>query len=340
MTWRDAHRSASGLAGREPCGVARLIGESGPMRDLKAEIPRVAASPFPVVIEGESGTGKELIARAIHEEGPRARAAFVPVNCAVLGDELFESELFGHAKGAFTGAAQHRKGLLELSSRGTVFLDEVAELTPRAQAKLLRVLQDGEIRRLGENRTQRLDLRVVAATNRPLDAEAAAGRFRKDLLYRLNVVALTAPALRERGADVAQLTVHYWKRLSAETGTRATLARETIAAFGEHPWPGNVRELQNVLANLTVSGPRYGAVGPDALPPAFRRAVAAERRPTLAEAREDLERTMVRDALGRHGSVSGAAGELGVTRQGLSKLMARLRVDRFDLGREPVAPSR
>ena len=208
MMWRDACRPPSERGGGEPRGVARLVGESGPMRELKAKIPRVAAAPFPVVVEGETGTGKELIARAIHEEGPRGRAVFVPVNCAVLGDELFESELFGHARGAFTGAGQDRKGLLELSSGGTVFLDEVAELTPRAQAKLLRVLQDGEVRRLGENRTQRLDLRVVAATNRPLDAEAAAGRFRRDLLYRLNVLAVTAPPLRDRGHDVARLADH------------------------------------------------------------------------------------------------------------------------------------
>ena len=218
--------------------------------ELRAEIPRVAAAPFPLVIEGESGTGKELVARAIHEEGPRGRAVFVPVNCAVLGDELCESELFGHARGAFTGASQDRKGLLELSSGGTVFLDEVAELTPRAQAKLLRVLQDGEIRRLGENRTQRLDLRVVAATNRPLDAEAAAGRFRSDLLYRLKVLRVTAPPLRDHGPDVARLTDHYWKDIAAAAGSRATLARETVAALAAHPWPGNVRELQNVLAKL------------------------------------------------------------------------------------------
>ena len=183
----------------------------------------------------------------------------------------------------------------------------MAELTPRAQAKLLRVLQDGEIRRLGENRTQRLDLRVVAATNRPLDDEAAAGRFRKDLLYRLGVVELTAPPLRERGPDVARLTDHYWKDIAAAAGSRATLARDTVAALAAHPWPGT----------------------------ALRRPVAAARRPTLAEAREDLERAMVRDALGRHGTVARAAGELGVTRQGLSKLMARLQVDRFDPGREP-----
>ena len=282
MMWRDAYQPSSGRGAGGPRGVARLVGESEPMRDLKAKIPRVAAAPFPVVIEGESGTGKELIARAIHEEGPRSRAFFVPVNCAVLGDELFESELFGHAKGAFTGAGQDRKGLLELSSGGTVFLDEVAELTPRAQAKLLRVLQDGEIRRLGESRTQRLDLRVVAATNRPLDAEAAAGRFRNDLLYRLNVVGLTAPPLRERGPDIGRLTVHYWKDIAAAAGSRATLARETVTGLAAHPWPGNVRELQNVLADLTVSAPRYGAIGPDALPVVFRR---DRRRRTASDAR-------------------------------------------------------
>ena len=208
MMWRDAYRPPSERGGDEPRGVARLVGESGPMRELKAKIPRVAAAPFPGVIKGETGTGKELIARAIHEEGPRGRAVFVPVNCAVLGDERFESELFGHARGAFTGAGQDRKELLELSSGGTVFLVEVAEMTLRAQAKLLRVLQDGEMRRLGENRIQRLDPRVVAATNRPLTAEAAAGRFRRDLLYRLSVLAVTAPPLRDRGQDVARLADH------------------------------------------------------------------------------------------------------------------------------------
>ena len=205
------------------------------------------------------------------------------------------------------------------------------------------MLQDGEIRRLGENRTQRLDLRVVAATNRPLDAEAAAGRFRKDLLDRLSVLAVTAPPLRDRGQNVARLAAHCWKDIAAAAGSRATLARETVAALGAHPWPGNVRELQNVLANLTVTGPRYGPVGPDAHPAAFRKTVAAERRPTLAEAREVLERTMVRDALGRHDrSVARAAGELGITRQGLSKLMVRLHVDRFDPSRSRAAegPSR
>ena len=334
VNWRAACQPSPGRAADRSRGVARLVGDSRPMRELKARIRRLAASPFPVVIHGESGTGKELIARAIHEEGPRGHAVFVPVNCAVLGDELFESELFGHAKGAFTSASRDRKGLLELSSGGTVFLDEVAELSPGAQAKLLRVLQDGEVRRLGENRTQWLDLRVVAATNRTLDAEAAAGRFRRDLLYRLKVLELTAPPLRDRTPDIPQLTAHYWDNMSAAAGSRASLARETVTALAAHPWPGNVRELQNVLANLTIAGPLDGPVGPDVLPAAIQREVAAQRRPTLAQAREELERAMVRDALGRHANISGAAGELGITRQGLSKLMARLRVDRLDPSRQ------
>ncbi len=340
MTWRDAYQSGRG--GGEPRGVARLVGDSPPMRDLKERIPRVAGAPFPVGDRGRVG----------HRQGadrpgdPRGGASPAPppswrstARCSVTS--CSRRSCSGHAKGAFTGAGQDRKGLLELSSGGTVLLDEVDELTPCAQAKLLRVLQDGEIRRLGENRTQRLDLRIVAATNRPLDAEAAEGRFRRDLRYRLNVVGLTAP-LRERGPDVARLAEHRWKGVAEAAGSRATLARETVAALAAHPWPGNVRELQNVLANLTATGPRYGPVRPDALPAAFRKGVPAERQPPLAEAREDLERAMVRDALGRHRSVARAAGELGVTRQGLSKLMARLDIDRFNPGRDHSAqmPSR
>ncbi|MCY4074230.1 MAG: sigma-54 dependent transcriptional regulator [Acidobacteria bacterium] len=332
MMWREA-------SGPTPRGVDRLVGESASMRALRERIPRIAASPFAVVVEGEPGTGKELIARAIHEEGPRSRGAFVPVNCAVLGDDLFESEMFGHARGAFTGALHERKGLLALSSGGTVFLDEVAELTPRAQAKLLRALQDGEVRRLGENRTERLDLRVVAATNRSLDDAVAAGRFRRDLLYRVEVVRVAAPPLRERRSDIPRLTEHYWKDVAAAAGSRARLAPETVAALRAHPWPGNVRELQNVLANLTLTAPRFGKVQPVHLPAAFRRPAPARLR-TLAAAREDLERSMVRDALERHRSVPAAAGELGLTRQGLSRMMARLEIDRADPAREPPGGGR
>ena len=318
-TWRDTRGS-----GPAPIGVARLIGDSEAMVALREAVGRAAAAPFPVLIEGESGTGKELVARALHEEGPRRDETFAAVNCATFSDDLIETELFGHAKGAFTGAVHSRRGLLEASSGGTVFLDEVGELSPRAQAKLLRTLQDGEIRKVGENVTRRLDLRVVAATNRTLTGEAAEGRFRRDLLYRLDVVHLHVPPLRDRGSDVARLAVHYWDRALVQTRGRARLARETMNALAAHGWPGNVRELQNVLAALAVAAPPHGEIGPELLPAAIRRA-AEEKRPTLAEARRAFDRAFVHDALARAGGRrSLAARELGVSRQGLAKLVTRL----------------
>ena len=318
-TWNDTPGR-----GRVAIGVARLIGDSEAMVALRDAVSRAAAAPFPVLIEGESGTGKELVARALHEEGPRRDETFAAVNCATFSDDLMETELFGHARGAFTGAHQSRRGLLEASSGGTVFLDEVGELSPRAQAKLLRTLQDGEIRKVGENVTRRLDLRVVAATNRTLAAEAAEGRFRHDLLYRLDVVHLQVPPLRDRGADIARLATYYWDRTLVQTRGRARLAPETMNALAAHEWPGNVRELQNVLAALAVAAPAHGEVGPRLLPAAIRRA-AEERRPTLAEARRAFDRTFVYDALTRSGGRrSPAARELGLSRQGLAKLVTRL----------------
>ncbi|MCY4638671.1 MAG: sigma 54-interacting transcriptional regulator [Acidobacteria bacterium] len=317
--WRDVRRTAGVLT-----GVARLMGDSAVMVALRDEVRRAAAAPFPVLIEGESGTGKELVARALHEEGPRRDETFAAVNCATFSDDLIETELFGHAKGAFTGAVQSRRGLLEASSGGTVFLDEVGELSPRAQAKLLRTLQDGEIRKVGENVTRRLDLRVVAATNRTLAGDPAEGRFRRDLLSRLDVVHLQVPPLRDRGSDVARLAVHYWDRTLMQTRGRARLARETMTALAAHEWPGNVRELQNVLAALAVAAPPHGEVGPDLLPAAIRRA-SQEERPTLAEARRAFDRRFVDEALVRAGGKrSLAARQLGVSRQGLAKLVVRL----------------
>lgn len=312
------------VGSRTQSGVARLLGDSEPMVALRSVVSRAAAAPFPVLIEGESGTGKELVARALHEEGPRRDETFSAVNCATFSDDLIETELFGHTKGAFTGAVQARRGLLEASSGGTVFLDEVGELSPRAQAKLLRTLQDGEIRKLGENVTRRLDLRVVAATNRTLAGEAAKGRFRRDLLYRLDVVHVEVPPLRDRGPDIERLATHYWGRALEQTRGRARLARETMTALNAHEWPGNVRELQNVMAALAVAAPAHGEVGPDLLPAAIRRA-AEEHRPTLAEARRAFDRAFVRAALVRAGGRrSRAARELGVSRQGLAKLVVRL----------------
>ena len=222
---------------------------------LRASVLRAARAPFPVLVEGESGSGKELVARGVHRFGPRRDRRICTVNCAALADDLLEAELFGHARGAFTGAIGERAGLFEEADGGTIFLDEVGELSPRAQAKLLRVLQDGEVRRVGENLPRRVDVRIVAATNRRLDEEVAANRFRADLRFRLDVVRIVVPPLRERASDIPALAAHFWTEAAARVGTSATLTSETLSALARYDWPGNVRELQNVIASLGRTRP-------------------------------------------------------------------------------------
>ena len=308
----------------------RLLGRSPEMATLRVSIERAAGAPYPILIEGETGTGKELVARALHQQGPRRARAFCAVNCAALTDELFEAELFGHSRGAFTGAVTDRAGLVEAANRGTLFLDEVGELSARAQAKLLRVVQEGEIRRVGENTVRRVDVQLLAATNRNLTEEAAAGRFRQDLLFRLAVICLSIPPLRERAGDVDLLVRHFWAVELDRAGKRATLAAQTLAALARYDWPGNVRELQNVTARLAVAAPRRGAVGPEALPAPIREH-AANSPETLAAARVAFERRFVRAALARTGGRPGAAAdELGLSRQGLTKLIKRLEIARAD----------
>ncbi len=311
--------------------VPALVGDSQAIEAVRQMVLRASAAPFAVLVEGESGSGKELVARAIHELGPRRGYRFCAVNCAALGEDLLEAELFGHAKGAFTGAVAGRAGLFEEADRGTLFLDEVSELSPRGQAKLLRAIQENEVRRLGENLPRRVDVRVVAASNRSLEAEVAAGRFRSDLRYRLDVLRIAVPPLRDRPEDVPRLAAHFWQQATARTGSRATLAPEAVAALARYDWPGNVRELQNVLASLAVAcGPR-GRVGPGALP-ARLAGVAARLGVRLDEARLSFERRFVRAALARAGGHRGrAAHALGVTRQGLAKLIKRLDIDPGDL---------
>jgi len=302
---------------------ADLVGVSEAIQLLRKAALRAAAVPFPVLIEGESGSGKELVARAIHRDSPRRARRFCALNCAALTDELLEAELFGHARGAFTGAVAERVGLFEEADGGTLFLDEVADLSPRAQAKLLRAVQDGEVRRIGENIARRVDARVVAATNRRLDAEVSSGAFRRDLFYRLNVVHIDVPPLRDRPEDIPALAAHFWQRSISRTGSRATLAPATLAALARYDWPGNVRELQNAMASLAVSAPRRGSIGPACLPSVVARAEAPGS--TLEQARRVFERRFVRAALARAGGHRGhAAASLGISRQGLSKLMARL----------------
>jgi DNA-binding NtrC family response regulator/tetratricopeptide (TPR) repeat protein len=305
-------------------GASELLGVTAVMAALRQAVARAAAAPFAVLVDGESGSGKELVARAIHRGSARRHKPFCALNCAALPDDLVEAELFGHTRGAFTGAAADRAGVFEEAHGGTLFLDEIGELTPRAQAKLLRVIQDGEIRRVGENLPRRVDVRIVSATNRALRQEVDAGTFRLDLLYRLDVVHITVPPLRERREDIAVLAAHFWRDAAQRVGSRATLGAATVAALARYDWPGNVRELQNVLAALAVRTPARGIVPPSALPPCFGDGGAADSW-SLDEARRTFELRFVRAALVRTGGHRGrAAAELGVTRQGLTKLMTRL----------------
>ena len=303
-----------------------LFGRSDAMDDLRGAVRRVAESPYPVLVTGESGSGKEPVARAIHWLSRRTSRSFGAVNCAALTDELVEAELFGCARGAFTGAVTERAGLFEAADQGTLFLDEVGELSTRAQAKLLRVLQDGEIRRIGENLPRRVDVRVVAATNRSLEADVSMGRFREDLLYLVDVLRIVVPPLRDRDDDVRLLAEHFWHRAQSVTVSRAVPARATLAALAGYHWSGNVHQRENAIASLVVRGPRRGVVGPSTLSACIVGDTGEVE--TLQHARVHFERRYVSGALARAGGRRGkAALALGVTRQGLTKLLKRLDLD-------------
>jgi DNA-binding NtrC family response regulator len=303
---------------------SELIGISTAIVEVRSAIDRAAAAPFAVLVEGESGTGKELVARALHRQGPRRERPFCTLNCAALPEDLVESELFGHSRGAFTGAVAERPGVFEEAHTGTLFLDEIGELSLRAQAKVLRTVQEGELRRVGENIARRIDVRLVAATNRDLRREVSAGRFRLDLLYRLDVIRLALPPLRDRRDDIPLLAEHFWHDATGRIGSRATLSLATLAQLARYDWPGNVRELQNVLAALAVRTPRRGVVQPSALPPNLN-AAGIERASRLDAARRTFDTQFIRAALARTGGHRArAARELGVTRQGLTKMMNRL----------------
>jgi DNA-binding NtrC family response regulator len=305
-------------------GVSELLGISAAIGEIRDAVERAALAPFPVVIVGESGCGKELVARALHRRSPRRDRPFSALNCAALPEDLLEAELFGHARGAFTGAVVDRPGVFEEAHAGTLLLDEVGELSPRAQAKLLRTIQEGEVRRLGENFSRRVDVRLVAATNRDLRQEVCAGRFREDLFYRLDVIRIAVPPLRDRREDVTVLAEIFWREAASRLGSQAVLAASTLAALARYDWPGNVRELQNVLAALAVRSPRRGVVPPTALPPHFDAAQPCGSW-RLVDARRTFDAQFVRAALARAGGHrERAAEELGVSRQGLSKLIARL----------------
>jgi transcriptional regulator with PAS, ATPase and Fis domain len=310
-----------------PTLSAEILGCSPAISALREAVARAAVTPFPVLVEGESGTGKELVARALHRLSPRRDRRFVAVNCAALTDELLEAELFGHTRGAFTGAVGPRTGLVEDAHGGSLFLDEVSELSVRAQAKLLRVLQEREVRRVGENTPRTVDVRVVAATNRTLSEAVRLASFRADLLFRLAVVRLSMPALRDRVEDIPLLAHAFWRSLSSQAAKRAVLGPDAIGALCRHDWPGNVRELQNAMAALVVIAPERGRLSARHVGQVLSASSAVNHPPSLPlhRARANVERSAVAGALARHGGRRTlAARELGMSRQGLTKAMKRL----------------
>jgi transcriptional regulator with PAS, ATPase and Fis domain len=291
------------------------------LRRALAQLDAAVDTDLPVVVSGETGTGKELFARALHDHGPRSAQPFVAVNCAAIADALFEAELFGHARGAFTGADRARPGLLARAEGGTLLLDEIGELPLARQATLLRVLETRRYRAVGSDDERPFDVRIVAATNRDLDASVADGSFRRDLLYRLRVLDIGVPALRDRTGDVELLVRHFL----AKAGSRATLAPAALEMLEAYTYPGNVRELLHVTQRLAAA--RVERVDVAHLPRAVRLGVApAPATPaTPARPSTDDERAEVETALSRtNGNISRAAVLLGLSRHGLKKRMLRL----------------
>jgi two-component system response regulator HydG len=312
------------LAGefRERYGLGNIIGRSAILRELLDRVVRVAPTDSTVLISGESGTGKELVARALHSASRRSQKPFVPVNCAAITETLLESELFGHAKGAFTGAVRARRGLFEEANGGTLFIDEVGETAPGFQSKLLRALQDGEIRRVGESAPIRVDVRVVAATNQDLKKAIAEKRFREDLFYRLNVVPLRLPPLRERTEDIPLLAAHFLARYNQRTAGRKTIAPEALAKLVAQPWPGNVRELENRIVQAAALSAGAEIRASDILLDESPPEPGGHR---LADAVEAAERQSIEAAIGRcDGDLGRVAVELGVSSTTLWRKMKRL----------------
>jgi Nif-specific regulatory protein len=308
---------------------ANMVGESVAMRQLYEQISQVARTNATALLRGESGTGKELVARAIHYNSPRAAMPFVKVNCAALPEPLFESELFGHERGAFTGAHSRKKGRFELAEGGTLFLDEIGELAPTTQAKLLRVLQFREFERLGGTQTLRTDVRIVTATNANMERAIQAGVFREDLYYRINIFTITLPALRDRRADIPALAEHFLGKLADEHQRRVgRISSGALDLLMQYSWPGNVRELENVIERAVVVCD--GVVIQEQHLPAALQEDAAPRgeRPTLARAVERLERQMVEEALRNEGgSIVAAARVLGTTERIVRYKARRLGID-------------
>jgi DNA-binding NtrC family response regulator len=320
--------------------IESIVGKSPQMLDVYKMVARVAPTFSTVLVVGESGTGKELVARAMHTHSPRASGPFVAVNCTALTESLLESELFGHAKGAFTGAVAPRRGLFEEAQGGTLFLDEIGDVGAKMQAQLLRVLQEGEIRRVGGSEAIKIDVRVVAATNKELEEEVKAGRFREDLYFRINVVTIRLPSLRERPTDIPLLTQHFLAKYAArERRADGGIAPEAMAALARYGWPGNVRELENVIERALALS-KDGVILVSDLPPEVAASAASieggevvspaglvDDRPSLAE----LERRYIELILRETGGNKKRAAEiLGIDRRTLYRTLERTGADPDD----------
>ncbi len=313
-------------------GLGAMVGAGAGMRRVFEQARKVAETDLTVLVRGESGTGKELVAQALHEGSPRARRPFVAVNCAAISRELVESELFGHEKGAFTGASARRVGRFESADGGTLFLDEIGDMPLETQAKVLRVLQEQAFERVGGNKTVKTDVRVVAATHRDLEAEVARGRYRADLYYRLRVIEIVVPPLRDRLEDLPALVARFLEQLAARLGREPKPVSEgALARLARHGWPGNVRELRNVVEQAAVLAPgdrieesdlRLGGATPG-------QGKATAPASSFAEAKRQVvdhfERTFLTDALARHhGNVSQTAAAIGMVRQSLQQKLKEL----------------
>ena len=322
----------AGLKAQLSSGPAErgLVAESSAMRQALALVARVADHNTTVLITGESGTGKEVIARAIHRASPRANRAFVGINCAAIPENLLESELFGHVRGAFTGASADKTGLFEHANGGTILLDEIGELPIGLQAKLLRVLQEGEIRRVGDQKTRKVDARVLAATARDLEAEVTAGRFREDLFYRIHVVAIELPPLRERREDIAPLARYFAARLSQRLGRPLSLSDAGVAWLEAQKWPGNVRELENAIERAAVLTEKEVLEPSDfqALPRRRDEDKGSVGEGKLSDVVECAERQAILEALeATNGNRRAAAERLGVSLRTLF-----YKIDRYGIG--------
>jgi two-component system response regulator HydG len=319
---------------RAQFAAANILGSSEPMKAVRERIRRVADAPAPVIVLGETGTGKGLVARALHADSRRAGGAFVSVNCAALPEPLLESELFGHVKGAFTGATADRPGLFAEADGGTLFLDEIAEMTPALQAKLLHVIESGTVRPVGATKEKPVDVRIIAATHRDLGEAVKAGKFREDLMYRLDVVSIVLPPLRDRAEDVAELAGHFLEQARARYTESPVqrLSPAALAVLGRYRWPGNVRELHHTIEKVTLLAP-HPEVAADDLPEAVRRAEPAAGLAFTGEIipLRDLERRYAAWALAQTGGHRGKTAEkLGVDPKTLRKWLGEADRDGHD----------